>query len=562
MNKIRRSWLGRGSVMALVAAGLIGLGACSGSDDGLSQTEEEALQEALEEAIEDRDQAEDERDDVIEERDDALEERDDARDDLQEEQQENQGLQEERDELQEERDEAQQTLDRFVALEIVNAIPATSANTVPSVPSSLSYNQPVLATATGATFTSTSTGSSGGWFKTTRSGSGEQRRDFVEIFSNVEAPFREDIRDYSARTEIAWGLTFDAQGRPTNHLDITTANAGTIAASSRFPRPSTQRQGEIEMFTVTDRGPSEAQKQAARDAKTAHDAEIATLRADNIDDSTQDLTPYNTSQPDYRLAVRTDRYPERYSIDFSGMLQGAPGTFRCAGTGVDDGSGGSCTVDLSGPNNYVFANGTDVEWQFIPTSATSKVIIPDAEYMWFGWWKREPIETTPNADDAVYNYAANYGGTNEVPNVTGATGSATYEGAAIGYYGFYDIEAAEDDRSRSGRFQAKATLTADFDATGEGTLSGSITEFDTEPTWSVTLKSQSISSGAVAAADDTVSWSIRGLPRDGGQWEARFYSNFESPAATAQPTGVAGAFTAQYGDHRKMIGAFGAERDN
>ena len=124
----------------------------------------------------------------------------------------------------------------------------------------------------------------------------------------------------------------------------------------------------------------------------------------------------------------------------------------------------------------------------------------------------------------------------------------------------------KDDRSRAGRFQAKATLTADFDATGEGTLSGSITEFDTEPTWSVTLKSRmTISTGAVAAADDSVSWSIRGLPRDGGQWEAKFYSNFEDPADTAQPTGVAGAFTAQYGvdeDHRKMIGAFGAEREN
>ena len=561
MNKIRRSWLGRGSVMALVAAGLIGLGACSGSDDGLSQAQEEALQERLDQTLEDLDDLEDERDDAIEERDDALEERDDARGDLQDEQGRRQDAEEEQDRLEGERDEAQQTLDRFVALEIVNAIPVASTNTVPSVPATLSHNEPVLASATGATFTSTSTGSSGGWFKTTRSGSSEQRKDFVEIFSNVEAPFREDIRDYSARTEIAWDLRFDEQGRPTNHLDITTANAGTIAASSRFPRPSTQRQGEIEMFTVTDRGPSEAQKQEARDAKAARDEEIANLRADNIDDSTQDLTPYDTSQPDYRLAVRTDRYPERYSIDISGMLQGAPGTFRCAGTGMDDGSGGSCTVDLSGPNNYVFANGTDVEWQFIPTSATSKVIIPDAEYMWFGWWQREPIETTPNNVNAVFNYAANYGGTNPVTNVTGATGTATYEGAAIGYYGVYDIEAAEDDRSRSGAFQAKATLIADFDAAGEGTLSGSITEFNTEPTWSVTLQSQTISSGAVAAAADTVSWTISGLPRDGGQWEAAFHSNFESPAATAQPTGVAGAFTAQYGAHRKMIGAFGAERD-
>ena len=570
MNKIRRSWLGRGSVMALVAAGLIGLGACSGSDDGLSQAQEEALQERLDQALEDQDDLEDERDDAIEERDDALEERDDARDDLQGEQQENQGLQEERDDLKEERDEAQQKLDRFVAFEIVDEIPTTSANTVPSAPVTLSYNEPVLATATGATFTSTSTGSSGGWFTTTRSGSGEQRRDFVEIFSNVEIPIREDIRDYSARasvprgvtTLLPWNLTFDEQGRPTNHLDITTANAGTIATSSRFPRPSTQRQGEIETFTVTDQGPSETEKQAARDAKAARDADIALLRADNIDDSEQDLTPYDTSQADYRLAVRNMRYPERYSIDISGMLQGAPGTFRCAGTSVDAGSDGSCTVDLSGPNNYVFANGNGVEWQFIPTSATSKVSIPDGEYMWFGWWQREPIETLPNADNAVFDYAANYGGTNEVTNIADATGSATYEGAAIGYYGFYDIEAAEDDRSRSGRFQAKAALIADFDATGEGTLSGSITEFDTEPTWSVTLKSQTISSGAVEAAADTVSWSIRGLPRDGGQWEAQFYSNFESPADTAQPTGVAGAFTAQYGDHRKMIGAFGAEREN
>ena len=277
MNKIRRSWLGRGSVMALVAAGLIGLGACSGSDDGLSQAQEEALQERLDQTLEDLDDLEDERDDAIEERDDALEERDDARGDLQDEQGRRQDAEEEQDRLEGERDEAQQTLDRFVAFEIVGEIPTTSANTVPSAPATLSYNEPVLATATGATFTSTSTGSSGGWFTTTRSGSSEQRRDFVEIFSNVEAPIHEDIRDYTIRTaaprgvttQLPWGLEFDAQGRPTNHLNITTANAGTIATSSRFPRPSTNRQGELETFTVTDRGPSEAQKQVARHAKAA-----------------------------------------------------------------------------------------------------------------------------------------------------------------------------------------------------------------------------------------------------------------------------------------------------
>ena len=541
MNKIRRNWLGRGSVMALVAAGLIGLGACSGND-GLTKAEEDALQERVTAAEEARRLAEQQR---LQEQ----QRRQQAEQRNQQEQQQRQQAEQERDAAEEERDEAQQTLDRFVALEIVEAIPetiTTADKEIISV-SPLSYGEAAPVTATGATFTSTNTGSSAGWFRTTRSGSSEQRRDFAEIFSNVEAPFREDFRDHS----LGSTLTYDTNGRvlgADNHINITTPDHGMIAASTRFPRPSTHRQGEIETFTVTDRGPNAAEKQAARDRKDAVDA----LNSDT--DPNNDVVFANDPlYDDYRLAERnTDRYPERYSVDISGTLMGAPGTFRCAGAAA----GGTCTVDLSGPNDYVFGQ-TGAEWQFIPTNATSQVIIPDAEYMWFGWWKREPIETTPNAD-AVFDYAANYGGTNEVADATGATGSATYEGAAIGYYGFYDIEAAEDDRSRAGRFQAKATLIADFDA---DTLSGSITEFDTEPTWAVTLQSRPIATGAVAVADDTVSWSIRGLPRDGGHWEAQFYSNFEAPADTAQPTGVAGAFTAQYGAHRKMVGAFGAERD-
>ena len=564
--KHSRTWtrLYRSGALALVCAALIGLGACSGSD-GLSKAEVDDLKKKHAEEL---DKA---KKDAEAEADRKRREAAEAERKRQEAERKRQEAEEERKKAEEERDEAQQTLSRFVALEIVNAIPTAipTSDNKPSVPATLSYNKPVLATAdTGATFTSTSTGSSGGWFKTTRSGSSEQRRDFVEIFSNVEAPLREDIRDYSARTavpsgvttELPWGLTFDAQGKPTNHLNITTGNAGSIAASSSFPRPSTQRQGEKKTFTVTDRGPNQTEKTAA----IAEKKRIDDLNKDGDPSNDEVWDKTNTHYVNYQLAVRkTDRYPERYSIDISGTLQGASGTFRCAGTSETTGSGDSCTVDLSGSNNYVFASDDNVEWQFIPTSATSKVSVPDGEYMWFGWWKREPIETTPNAQDAVYDYEANYGGTNQVTSFAGATGPATYEGTAIGFYGVYDIEAAENDRSRAGRFQAKATLTADFgDATNVGTISGSITDFDTEPTWSVTLKSKAITSGGlVEAAADTVSWTIRGLPRDGGQWEAKFYSNFETPAETAQPTGVAGAFTAQYGDHRRMVGAFGAERD-
>ena len=335
----RLAWV---SALALIMAAGLTLAACGGSD-GLTKSEEQALQDRLQAAENARRLAEQQRQQEQQRRQQA-EQRN------QQEQQARQQAEAERDAAEEERDEAQQTLDRFVAFEIVEAIPttfaagdtATDVLDVPSVTGILSYNEPVLATAPDATFTSTSTGSSSGWFTTTRSGSSEQRRDFVEIFSNVERPTSEDFRVYSARasddvprgvtTTLPWnGVTYDAQGRPSGHIDITDAIAGKIAESSQFPRPSTQRQGEKKTFTVIDRGPNQTEKDTALQAKADRDAEIATLRADNIDDSTQDLTPYDTSQPDYRLPVRNERYPERYSTEFSGTLQGAPGIFRCAG---------------------------------------------------------------------------------------------------------------------------------------------------------------------------------------------------------------------------------------
>ena len=257
--------------LALAAAFVAGCGGGS----SITQEEHDALQQQFEAEQEAKRKAEAAAEAA---RQEAARQKQQAEQARQAEQQRQQELAEQARQAEEERDAAQQKLDRFVALEIANAIPThltgsptlpekTVAADTPLVPS-LSYGQPVLATATGATFTSTSTGSSGGWFKTTRSGSSEQRRDFVEIFSNVEAPTREDIRDYSTRSGVQWGLTFDTQGRPENHLDITTSNAGTIAASSRFPRPSTRRQGELETFTVTDRGPSQDEKDTAIEAYT------------------------------------------------------------------------------------------------------------------------------------------------------------------------------------------------------------------------------------------------------------------------------------------------------
>ena len=162
----RLAW---GAALALMVAAGLTLAACTGSDDGLSLSEEEALQERVERAEEAKRQAEQRH----------LQEQQRRQQAEQQRQQEQQARQEAeaREEAADDRaDAAEQKLDRFVAYEIVGEIPVASASDVPAVPSFLMHGEPVLATATGATFTSTSTGSSGGWFTTTRSGSSEQRK--------------------------------------------------------------------------------------------------------------------------------------------------------------------------------------------------------------------------------------------------------------------------------------------------------------------------------------------------------------------------------------------------
>ena len=72
---------------------------------------------------------------------------------------------------------------------------------------------------------------------------------------------------------------------------------------------------------MTDRGPNQAQK----DAAIAEKARIDALNSDADPANNEVFDASNTHYENYRLAVRnTDRYPERYSVDISGTLQGAP----------------------------------------------------------------------------------------------------------------------------------------------------------------------------------------------------------------------------------------------
>ena len=226
---------------------------------------------------------------------------------------------------------------------------------------------------------------------------------------------------------------------------------------------------------------------------------------------------------------------------FSGTFGDAPGTFECTGT---------CTVEHQGGSIYNLSAGT---WTFT-TSETSRVSVDDDSYMYFGWWKRE--ERTPGS----LSFETFSGGAHEVDDIPDTlTGTATYTGQAAGQYAIYQPAGGE---SGAGSFTASANLTANFGAAdAEGTLSGRVTGFSNDEDWSLTLRSQAIDGGGFGRASDavtnpTVSWTIGTHTEDGGAWDAQFFSDVDG--STAFPEGVAGTFSAQFGEVGRLVGAFGA----
>ena len=231
---------------------------------------------------------------------------------------------------------------------------------------------------------------------------------------------------------------------------------------------------------------------------------------------------------------------------FSGSFDGGSGHFSCLGT--------ECSVQYTG-ENYILAGGT---WTFRALK-TRTVTVPDDQYMYFGWWRKE-------ISDGTFSYgrfsdiagAALSGG-----EFTGLEGTAVYEGPAIGQYA---IDAPLSAVSSHGSFSATARLEANFgSAITAGNINGSITGFNGEPGWAVTLQNATIAAdGSISAGG--VSWMIDDTTEaadeeDGpGTWMGKFHAGVD-PYIDTYPTGVTGTFDANYGTIGRMIGAFGAHKN-
>jgi len=452
------------------------------------------------------------------------------------------------------------------------------------------------------------TGTRGKWFSTSITDRDFTTSDRLDVYSDVEAPkrisFRESVYNdgtasdgisntsgditvadlYEPRTTASTAEVIDSLGKVVGSLDIAEHTVSGVIASS-FPKSG---DGE-KTFKVVDRG---------RYTRAMIDAGKQWYRYTNDGDSGTDPTsitgasahcspgcdsngfPTVSSEP--RTVRNGTRYPLRYTYETTGSVAGASGTFTCASDSQPPAN--ACGVTNQG-NHFFF----DGPWVFTP-SASAQVSVDDTEYMYFGWWAHQ---SNPNNTDGTWQFrtfhgpSAAGGNRSTAQEIARLSGTATYTGVAAGYYSFFH---PLDSGSDYGPFTARATLTANFTTTGDGsgaeeeTVTGTIDQFqgrESRLDWIVTLKQRDIAGGVIPVAtsgeDATagVSWKIKDeavSAPDAGTWEAAFYSNL--PAAKrggtttpaedeedATPTGIAGTFEAEYHSVGKMIGAFGAHKE-
>lgn len=535
MNKIRRIWLGRGSVLALVAAGLIGLGACTGSD-GLTKTEEDALQQEVDAAKEaqrqaELAQAEAERQRRAEEQRRQQEEqaRQQAEQARQQAEAAQEAAEEERDELQDQitQIDARFALDGFrpalrrglTRIGEDHTATAGDDNAAGVAVTPRHGQTALIAPNPSWGFSTAQRSSASGWTVTRHTNSGHNYDDALVVYDNRGGP-----QSISLVQEFRGGTRFqdgDAANAGTEIMGGITSADALLIRSGAFPSTD----GTDTTFAFN------------------HDSDHTADGSDGDGILTNDLDTYRVG----------------------GSFMNAQGHFECTGA--------PCTIGRRG-DRYTVIAGT---WVF-KTTDRAIARIDDRSYAYFGWWQRERRENGTYsylpffgvAPDAASgdNTTANlqYSATSDTAAFNALTGSASYRGPAIGQYAIYQ---PLNGQSAAGEFTADAELQANF---GNNMLSGTVTNFSNDSNWSLTLNLVSMADGNVATtARGAVDWTIAGTGTSDvqGNWDAEFYS--ESDYVGQVPDGVVGTFTAAFDADinnvedfddivGSIIGAFGADK--
>ena len=152
---------------------------------------------------------------------------------------------------------------------------------------------------------------------------------------------------------------------------------------------------------------------------------------------------------EFPSAVNQVDVPFMADAEFTGMFNGAPGTYTCVSM---------CSLSTNMNGALVEVGG---EWRFAPDDNEFLVPVEDSDYVHFGYWMHE---SEANGDPIIM-VGAIADGTAESPinTVQELEGRATYEGSATGVYVKRRVTPdGEVDNRRGGQFTADAMLTATF----------------------------------------------------------------------------------------------------
>jgi hypothetical protein len=301
-------------------------------------------------------------------------------------------------------------------------------------------------------------------------------------------------------------------------------------------------------------------------------------------------SPDDTKELEYAATTTGNRIVVGESA-LAGYFGGAPGTFVC--------QTGTCTIHIN-PKGQVVEVSTG--WAFVPDGGVlAKVDALDGDYLYFGSW----LKTVAN-NDATSSYAFQafsggamaFGdpdgdgvingadGNGDPDNMSMVVGTAEYSGAAGGMYVKKVLDTDSSLLSAThGRFTADAALTASFGGSAvavadqftiKGTVSKFMDEAEHDLGWMVKLNTASFYVDTTAPADGTRDeyrnyfngTTEGGATSAAGEWRGTLHGpsgtyDHDSDPDTAmiyrQPSGVAGEFSAHFGDGHAH-GAFGATK--
>ena len=270
---------------------------------------------------------------------------------------------------------------------------------------------------------------------------------------------------------------------------------------------------------------------------------------------------------------------------FRGTFAGVAGNYQC--TAAD----GGCwlTVDKKGVvsvvDNAQSAPGTvHSTLAFTPDDPKAMASVPDWTYMTFGAWMTTPAAMTGlhsfGLVDQTGGLASSLADSDTAGsyNINALTGTATYKGAAAGYYAKTGANAA------AGAFTASAELTADFGAAAgeaDNKLSGQVSNFhdangkamdemvvDLDAAGDSNVNGTGAATGSTSGHANGVAWTGNWRAQLTGAADAKVtgltlpalgtvQATIEAAKASEYPTGVVGAFDAS-NTAIAVTGAFGA----